>query len=155
MIDAQQLRNHIIAPTLDMLGYMSPNAEELLFAICCHESQRGTYVKQVGGQALGIYQMEPSTYYDIMDNYLSRNDELYARVYRMLDITREPLADDMKTNMKLATIMARIFFLRIPEKLPPKDDIYAIAIYWKKYYNTPYGKGTIDKFVNDYNDLKS
>lgn len=154
MINSQQLRDIIIAPVLDRLGHMSRDAEELLFAIACHESRKGTYVKQVSGEALGIYQMEKETYFDQFDNFLCFKPELKNKILRILGVHEEPRADRLATDLELATIMCRIFFLRIPEPLPPADDINKIAIYWKKYYNTSLGKGNIEDFVSNYKLLK-
>ena len=69
MIDNKQLRECIIKPTLDSLQMYSQAAEELLVFTCACESLGGTYLKQVKGPALGIYQMEPATYQDIWENY--------------------------------------------------------------------------------------
>jgi hypothetical protein len=154
MIDSDQLRNLIIKPSLEPLGLLTNDSEELLFAICCHESHKGSYVKQVNGCALGIYQMEPDTYYDIFDNFLKYKSNLKSRVFNFLNIKNEPNANELITNMKLATIMARIFFLRNPEKIPPYNNINEIANYWKKYYNTAAGKGDQDKFISDYRRFK-
>ena len=45
--------------------------------------------------------------------------------------------------------MARIHYLRVPEKLP--DNLIGYSRYWKKYYNTEQGKGTEEEFVKNYN----
>lgn len=152
MIDKSQLRNLIIAPSLDEIGFMSKDAEELIYAIACHESKRGTYIKQVHGCALGIYQIEPATYYDIFDNFLVRHKNLERKIFRAIGVDCEPNAERMIWDMKLATIMCRVFFLRIEEPLPPSNNIDKIALYWKKYYNTNLGSGTIEKFKGDYGD---
>ena len=62
MIDNKQLRELIIGPSLDALQMYSKEAEEILVFTCASESLGGTYLKQVKGPALGIYQMEPATY---------------------------------------------------------------------------------------------
>ena len=38
----------------------------------------------------------------------------------------------------------------MPEKLPNSYDIEGLAKYWKKYYNTEGGKGTVEKFIEKY-----
>jgi hypothetical protein len=129
---------------------MNKNAEELLFAIACHESHRGTYIKQVSGGALGIYQMEKQTYYDIFDNFLKYRDQLKADLFQAIGVDRMPDPNRMIWDMKLATAMCRIFFLRFSEPLPEHSNIHDIAIYWKKYYNTTLGKGTTEAFIKDY-----
>lgn len=44
-------------------------------------------------------------------------------------------------------LAARLFLARIPAPIPA--DLTAQAQYWKKYYNTSAGKGTVQKFIND------
>jgi len=34
--------------------------------------------------------------------------------------------------------------------LPNAEDIEGLAHYWKKYYNTVYGSGKVEEFVNNY-----
>ena len=71
--DARQFRECIIRPTLRALEPEIPHslvAEELLMLTAAHESHLGTYLKQKGGPALGIYQMEPATYRDLHENFL-------------------------------------------------------------------------------------
>ena len=46
--------------------------------------------------------------------------------------------------------MARIHYLRVPEALPAADDVVGLAAYWKRYYNTELGAGTVEKFVESY-----
>lgn len=150
MLNADQLRNLIIIPTLNELGLMSKNAEELLFAIACHESHRGTYIKQVSGEAIGIYQMEKKTYYDIFDNFLKYREPLKENLFKIIGVDELPDPNRMIWDMKLSTAMCRIFFLRFSEPLPAYSNINDIAIYWKKYYNTKLGKGTIEAFIKDY-----
>ena len=50
----------------------------------------------------------------------------------------------------LATAMARIHYYRVPEKLPPKEDIKAMAVYAKRHYNTELGKATWEDYAEAY-----
>lgn len=148
-IDSKQLREEIIRPTLKMMGAHSESAENLVFGTAAHESHCGTYVKQVSGPALGIYQMEPATYEDIWRNYLTsrtRRDEVLS--WGLYGV--KPPAEAMVYDMRLATIMCRLHYMRFSEALPQADDLQGLAEYWKKYYNTKLGKGTPDKFISDY-----
>jgi hypothetical protein len=40
--------------------------------------------------------------------------------------------------------------MRIPAALPAKDEPMGLAYYWKKYYNTKYGKGTPEEAYRNY-----
>jgi hypothetical protein len=61
MFNITQFRELLIRPVLDSLQMYSKDAEELLVFTCAAESNGGTYLHQVKGPALGIYQCEPST----------------------------------------------------------------------------------------------
>jgi len=152
-IPAEKLREEIIKPTLIALGLYNQAAENLLFGTCAHESHCGKYVRQVGGPALGIYQMEPATYKDLWTNFLKYKLDLASHLlevcgYRLQDAI--PPAEDLVTNVKLSTAMCRIHYLRVKAPLPAADDLAGLANYWKKYYNTALGKGTVKQFIQDY-----
>ena len=145
MIDPVQFRDLIIRPTLEALGgpQDSEAAVELLLATALHES-RLTYLKQIRGPALGVYQMEPATHDDIWDNFLSRTPEIRLREA----ITRKP-APAMVWDLAYATLMARIHYWRVTdEPLPEAGDAPAMAKYWKDHYNTHLGAGTEEQFLS-------
>lgn len=144
-IKVEHLRKYIIEPTLKKLGLYSRDAEELLIATAAHESHLGEYLHQKVGPALGIYQMEPSTHEDIFRNYLYYRKSLLVQI-----INIATYAEDLMGNLYYATAMARIHYLRVPEKLPRYNDLEEISSYWKIYYNTSKGKGTIMQFIKDY-----
>lgn len=150
MIDIKQFRENILSPSLSIIKHYSNDAEELLVFTCAAESNGGTYVKQVGGPACGIFQMEPATHHDIWVNYIRTRNELTYPIGYCLGINQIPLPERMIYDMAYATVMARIHYLRAPGKLPNKDDVEGMWEYYKKYYNTPLGKAkkaaTIKKY---------
>lgn len=152
MINVPQLINEIIWPTCDAIGLDSPEATALLLGTCAQESLMGTYVKQVSGPALGIYQMEVATYIDIFDNFLSNRKNLKGMLYRYFywNHNYEMPPSMLVSNLSFATAMARIHYFRVSEPLPCKDDIQGMAQYWKDHYNTKLGRGTTEDFVQNY-----
>lgn len=151
-INSEQLRTLIIRPTLEYLGLWSQSAENLLLGTAAQESHMGTYIAQIKGPALGIYQMEPATHNDIYNNYLGHRHDIGAKIADLMDqswIDLEPW-DKMAGNLYYATAMARVHYLRVSEKLPEATDIEGLARYWKKYYNTELGKGTEGEFTDNY-----
>ena len=44
-------------------------------------------------------------------------------------------------------LAARLFLVKIPAPIP--SDLPGQAAYWKRYYNTVAGKGTVEKFIED------
>lgn len=155
MIDSFQLRELIIVPTLEYLDPEIPFSDaavELLMMTAAHESLLGTYIKQVGGPALGIYQMEPATEKDIKANFLKYNDELNALVVRDLHIN-SPRIKDLVHNLAYATAMARVHYYRDKEALPTFNDIEGLAKYAKRVYNTRLGKATWEQYYHAYETL--
>ena len=113
---------------------MSEAAIRLLEMIAAHESGGFTYSRQLGGPALSLFQIEPATYRDLCD---------YATA-RQLAICREFPRNPMRLVFDpcFAAGMARVFFLRFPEPLPPAENIPALAEYAKYRWNTELGKAT-------------
>ncbi|MEG1044775.1 MAG: hypothetical protein RSF81_08400 [Oscillospiraceae bacterium] len=93
--------------------------------------------------------MEPATAQDIIDNYLKYKKPLLEKVFRYYDYMLT-LEENLIGNLFFATAMARIHYLRVPAKLP--SDVVGYGEYWKRYYNTEKGKGTITEFVTKYRE---
>ena len=148
-MNALQLRDKIIIPTLRHLSLFSESAVRLLLGTAAVESDMGSFISQVNGPALGIYQMEPSTYNCIYDNFLAYRPLLSEKItkYKIPDIGVEQLSG----NLYYATSMARIKYYRSPRALPDKNDVKWMAMMWKNDYNSVLGKGTVDKFIEKYN----
>lgn len=150
MIDNKQLRELIIKPALDGLQMYSIEAEEILVFTCACESLGGTYLKQIKGPALGIYQMEPTTYTDIWQNYIKNQGGLVNLLTLNFSCHNMPLPERMIYDLKFATVMARLHYRRRKEPLPKATDIDAIWEYYKKYYNTPLGKAEKEASIKHY-----
>jgi len=145
-MNKEQLRE-LIEETLKEIGLYSKDAVNLLMGTCAQESHLGEYIKQIKGPALGIFQMEPATFVDIEQNYFRYKKELYEKVKSKSRVSYL-YSGLMVYNLKFAICMARIHYLRVPEKLP--DSIEGYAAYWKKYYNTYLGAGTEEEFIHNY-----
>lgn len=164
MINYNQFREFVVVPTLKYLDPVisySEEAVDLLMMTAAHESKGGTYLKQINGPALGVYQMEPTTHYDIYKNYLRFNPKIKS-LLEDFTINAGILlqeGEDMVFNLAYATAMARVHYYRVPEALPKKDvrdwDIegmylYRLAEYAKKYYNTYLGKAEPEDYYKDF-----
>ena len=160
MIDYTQFRELVVVPTLECLnnriGY-SEEAVDLLMMTAAHESKGGTYLKQVGGPALGMYQMEPETEEDIWENYLDYRPSLSAYVFNMRG--KRLVAPPLATNFVYATAMARVHYFRVPQPLPKKnllaedveeEYLRELAMYAKAHYNTHLGKATPESYYRDF-----
>jgi len=143
-MNKSQLRELIIE-TLNEINLYSEDAVNLLMGTAAQESHLGEYIKQIKGPALGIFQMEPNTFEDICKNYLKYKVELFDDI---LDCACIVESDALVWNLKLSICFTRIHYLRVKEAMPNSIDGY--AAYWKKYYNTYLGAGTIEEFVVNY-----
>lgn len=153
MLNITQFRELIVKSSLNDLLLYSEDAEELLVFTCAVESLGGTYIHQVNGPALGIYQMEPTTHNDIWQNYILLNNKLGLKLFNNFDVNRMPLESRLIYDMRYATAITRLFYLRIQEPLPCRDDVNAIWDYYKKYYNTIKGKAQKIESIKKYEEF--
>lgn len=149
MFNIVQFRELIVKSSLNDLLLYSQDAEELLVFTCAVESLGGTFIHQVGGPALGIYQMEPNTHNDIWQNHISPNGSLTMRLMSNFNISK-PSEEVLIYDLRYATAMTRIFYERIKEPLPSASDENAIWEYYKKYYNTQKGAAQKDQSIKKY-----
>jgi hypothetical protein len=120
------------------LGY--PSAVNILLGTAAQESGFGTFLRQTGGgPALGAFQIEKATFIDIKRRFGQRFPEIKGFIFEQLEY-----------DLRASIIMARLKYFSIPQALPDADDIKALAEYWKKYYNTPEGSGTVNEFLTNW-----
>jgi hypothetical protein len=152
MIDLKQLERYAIIPALVLLGMDSPEARALLLGTAAQESGMGHYIRQVGGgPAMGIFQMEPATYHDIWRNFINNRPEIKQKLAERWPTEPEP--EEMITNLLLAAVMCRLHYRRVSAPIPQADDLTGLARYWKKFYNTPMGRGSEDEFIRNWRTL--
>lgn len=140
-----------IRPTLQRIGLWSEAAEQLLLGTALAESGLTERVQRAGGPAKGLFQMEPRTHDDIWSNFLRYRRPLGTAVSALARDPSAPSSADMEMNDAYACAMARIHYLRVPAALPPAGDHDRMANYWKAYYNTAGGMGTVTHFVDTWN----
>src|ERR1700743_1911758 len=136
MFKVDQLRELIIQPALKDLVIFNNSMEELLVFTCAVESEGGTYLQQIKGPALGIYQMEPATYNDHWQNYIKGKSDLFLLLLSNFDAHHMPSEDRLVYDLRFATAMAALHYRRVPGALPAGADTVAIWDYYKRYYNT-------------------
>lgn len=153
MFDCSQFRSLIIEPVLSKLQAYSKDAEEILVFTCAAESLGGYLLAQVKGPALGVYQMEPSTYTDIWTNFIRGRNQLSTLMALHLGCNRIPEVDRLIYDLQFATAMARIHYLRCKGKLPDAKDVEGMWEYYKKHYNTEKGKAKKDESIKKYQDF--
>jgi len=139
MLAVSQLREFVIKPALLDLTMYSEDAEELLVFTCATESNGCSFIKQVNGPALGIYQMEPATYNDIWQNYIMKKGSLVMQMSTNFNAHRMPDEQRLIYDLRFASAMCRLHYARIVNPIPAHDDIEALWLYYKTYYNTSLG----------------
>ena len=118
MLDCSQYRSLIVEPVLSRLKLYTRGAEELMVFTCAAESLGGTFLHQVKGPAVGIYQMEPATYTDIWVNYIRMRNQLATLMAMHFGCNKIPEVERMVYDLHFATAMARIHYLRVSDNIP-------------------------------------
>ena len=148
-LDVAQLRREVVLPTLQYLELWSPAAENLVIGTAAHESGGCRYLAQIGGPALGLFQIEPATHDDLWANFLAYRAELRAKTAALASVWPERV-QQLATNLSYATAICRLIYYRAPDPLPPADDVEGLAHYWKRFYNTEHGRGTEAQWAQHY-----
>jgi len=154
MVDADQIRQHVVVPVLRELGLWSEAAERLVLGTGAHESGGFRWLAQVRGPALSWFQIEPATYYDLLDRTLPglerRAPELVMRLRGLVPRRYDafPPAEYLARDQGYATAICRLLYYRVPRALPAANDLAALAAYWKRYYNTAAGRGTPEQWLH-------
>lgn len=155
VINARQLSDEVIAPCLRYLGAYSEDAADLVLGTAAHESHLGHYLRQVKGPALGLYQTEPATHASIWDNYLRYRPELADKVRRLASVRSinagMPDHSELIYNLFYSTAICRLVYLPAKPAIPPT--VQGRAEYWKAWYNTHEGRGSVEKYLDDYRRL--
>ena len=146
IILAKQILHNIVIPALDTLGMNSKAAQELVIGTGIQESLL-VHRTQIGnGPALGLWQMEPATFWDIWNNYINYHAEIRGPMNKILN-GASPSSKLLAANDMFAAAMCRVHYRRIIKPLPKAGDVRGHAEYWKRYYNTTLGSGDPDEFV--------
>ena len=146
-MNVDQFRQYIVKPALESIDAWSENAENLIIGTAAQESHL-EYVHQIGGPALSLFQMEPATYNDIWDNYLTYREDLATKILDSIDAAGIPNANRLMWDLRFSAIMCRVHYRRVQDPLP--DTVEGMAAYWKKHYNTEHGAGTEHEFIVNY-----
>lgn len=157
MIKAEHLRDMVIVPTLRELAEFdrrmaTQSAINLLLCTAAHESLCGHFLKQQGGPALGLYQMEPDTHDWLWDGYLNRKPRLSAILARWRAFDQD--VNQLVWDLRYATAMARVRYWIETDPLPEKGDLVGLAEYWDDHYNCNDQHYSRDGFLDNVNQIK-
>tara|TARA_R100001594_G_scaffold57935_2_gene91908 strand:+ start:520 stop:2937 length:2418 start_codon:yes stop_codon:yes gene_type:complete len=130
----------------------SENAKQFLTEIAEVESKYGTHRKTFKKQdSSGIFQIDRIAF-DEVQRRLQPDADVGENIRNYNEKLKEELGIDLTTasfsdlNTPLyGAAFARAYLLSVPESIP--TTLKARAAYWKKYYNTSAGAGTVDKYL--------
>ena len=161
-MNAQQLHDYIIKPTLEYMGgnYNTVEARFLLLCTAAIESDCGKFNKQINGPALSWWQMEPDTHDDIWANCDALKNKEFANHILLLAGGRKAYLHDMLLRSPMyACAMARLKYSMTPKALPAYSggtglDLDVFYQYYKTYYHgsdsdgKELGKSTYQKWLS-------
>ncbi len=153
LISPLSYRELFVLPVLEYLGdpFDSEDRVSLIVNIANHESDGFRYVRQVGGgPGLGYTQIEHTTHDDTWVNWLAFRRDLAIKAWKLIGeppFGKIPSSTILVTNPGYAVAMTAFIQRRAPGELPHYLDIEGQARYWKKWYNTPLGKGREADFI--------
>ena len=128
--------------------YDSPQAVELLIGTWAVESNGGKYLRQIrGGPALSAWQIESATFQDT----ITRCWPVQRYVLNVSAGVQAISINDfekIETNHILAIQIARLKYFLGPGEIP--QSMTGQAAYWKVFFNTRFGKGTTEKYIEKY-----
>lgn|SRR5487761_411035 len=147
-IDPGDFRQFAIKPALAMLGviFAGDAAEELLLGTALQESGCGRRLKQIGGPALGAFQIEPDTHNDVWKNLIGARAGLASAVMSLRIPGLGPL-DQLPANHLYGCAIARLIYYRAPARLPIAGDLAGQGAFYKTYYNTAAGAASVGTYI--------
>jgi hypothetical protein len=157
MFKCESLRN-IIRIGLDPIKatkhpLWTHDAEELLLMIIAHESRNGKYLRQFdNGPARGICQVEIDTMDDNYRNFINARHDLAVQI-RAISGVWGPSREHLEYNPIYNVIHARLKLYRSPGQLPAAHDVQGMALYAKKFFNSPTGKATVEDYILGYSKM--
>ena len=126
--------------------FASEDAALMLLGTLATESDMALYSRQVRGPALSPYQIEPATYDDLFANWIAFRPAV-QRMMEDLFGEAKPEVQRLIYDGVFSTCIARLLYWRVPEALPAGR--HQQAAYYKQYYNTNSGKGSVTKYLED------
>lgn len=143
-MNSKQLFDAIL-DTLEFCGMTcSSNVVNMILETACVESNCGEYIKQLKGPACGIFQIEPNTAKDMLQHFIKYKPKLFENYIKLIN-PNLTLEQNLQTNLMFQIFMCRVYYLRFEQIIP--NTVAERAAYWKKYYNTYKGKGTVEKYI--------
>ena len=153
-IAASDFRSYVINPALAAMASagipVTKTAADLLMATAAMETDLGTWLTQVGGPALGVFQIEPPS----LDTLVSRLST--KQITALFSVMPAPpaaaemsgwVAGNIEGNLLLAAAICRLFYWQAPFAMPVASTVSGLWTVYKTWYNTAEGGATMPDFV--------
>ena len=120
------------------------NACKLLLETAGAETALGKTRDLTIGAGQGICQFDRIGFDDVVER-IKLSDYIIIQERMGIDI-KLVRWEDLRYNVLLSFLFARLKYKKIPEEVPTTME--KRAIYWKKYYNSTLGKGTLGHYLS-------
>jgi len=133
----------------DCLGYgYNINADKLLIETAGAETLKGTLKDPTIMAGIGITQFDQMPFYDVKTRARESDKE---KIKKSFDIDINLIEwEHLRYNPLLCMIFTRLKYKKVPSKIP--DSLKERAEYWKRWYNSYAGKGTVEHYIEANSD---
>ena len=146
MINKHQAKQ-LIKETLLSLDLFSEDAVNLMLGTMAQESDFGTYLKELkSGSGLSFFRMTPEMHDEVV-KFLKSRESIPKKIKQSCGVAKLS-SEYLLYNIKYSICMVRIHYFMQEDPIPRNIEGY--AKYWKEYYNTRAGDGTISQFIFNY-----
>jgi hypothetical protein len=126
------------------LGSVGGLASELLLETAAQETNFGQYLDPTPrGAGRGVFQCDFIAFQDVQQRAKAADVKMVSRVFGF-DLTRIS-HECLDLSPLAAAVFARLHYKLVRDAIPQTLD--GRAAYWKRFYNTFAGKGTVDKYL--------
>jgi hypothetical protein len=152
-MDVLIFHKYVTVPTCQALGpkLATPDACLLVTLTGVAESGLREIDQRTGpgdatlGPGYGLFQIEVGTYNSLLKDFLRYRPALDGALRQFL--APEPSAImQLATNLAFGAAVCRLRYYWRPEPRPGFE-LRAMAEYWKRFYNSAAGKGTVEGFI--------
>ncbi len=148
-MNLEDIRDYVVTPAILRIGLVGIERMQLVIGTGGVESGGYNYLDQTTpgpGPAYGFWQMEKATHDDLWRNYIAYQPSALRDA--LLDMAGQrryeapPPVTVLHWNLMYAAAMCAVHYRRVKAPLPVAGNAVGMAAYWKRWYNTPLGKGT-------------
>ena len=127
----------------DCIGHgLYGTAKEMIIETAITETGLGQIEDKTVGAGMGLTQFDDKPFQDIRD----RSIKLRPKILKELKIDISLVEwDDLRYNQFLALLFTRLHYWLKGDPIPAT--IEERANYWKLHYNTKFGKGTVEHYL--------